>query len=583
MDEAKQALKSGIPVIDLSDVKFGETSSSSTTPAPFPPLSSPSSSPSSSSSSSSSSPPSSPSLASSLLNRDSSIAEPIDSKNQGESVRKPQPPPHQLHRSTISLGGVSLQTSTMGGVKTGIIMSLHGPCDLDVFDKEFFQHREVVLACSIPRRWLNSISSLQPRDEKGSGDGGFGTEGVASSSNALHVISGEALNAIRGSYFGHILDPRPWYEGGIFLPPKVIHRAYQLLENNEAENSPHNDYELKNILKSDRPSVLKRTSISLKSSSSMHLMRPKKKHQLILPSNCRDFVDSMAQIRQVCASNGWAPVYHFTQTCFAPLIMKTGIRMSIQGQGDGGVYFSTKGPASYGLGTPDYEINIIIDCFGDSRLEEYRGKHLLDLVIVYGAHPQMLSPAPGGRHNAVMVKKSDFEALALPHQDGNYFLRPDRILGMFYIDTSTKLKGLGEAKDGLFFEEKKDLETLTLLSQAEGKMSENEQQVNRIRSRTCFDESMIEEVEKKSNYTSSRKNFTKSTSRPSSILGFPFLTRTSSSSSSSTTKNKRFSSRGSSNASMNVYVRNDSKISNQDVDVDNSSVSNPMNAFSVSV
>ena len=44
-----------------------------------------------------------------------------------------------------------------------------------------------------------------------------------------------------------------------------------------------------------------------------------------------------------------------------------------------------------------------MDCFGAGRLEEYRGKHKLDLCIVYGAEPWALSPAPGGRDNALMV------------------------------------------------------------------------------------------------------------------------------------------------------------------------------------
>ena len=34
--------------------------------------------------------------------------------------------------------------------------------------------------------------------------------------------------------------------------------------------------------------------------------------------------------------------------------------MSIQGQGDGGVYFSTLGPASYKLGDPLYENNVLV-------------------------------------------------------------------------------------------------------------------------------------------------------------------------------------------------------------------------------
>jgi hypothetical protein len=183
----------------------------------------------------------------------------------------------------------------------------------------------------------------------------------------------------------------------------------------------------------------------------------------------------MNKLRQVCTDNGWALVYHYTQPMFGKMIAKTGFRMSTQGQGDGGVYFSTKGPASYGLGTPEYETNIIIDCFGESRLDEYRGKHKLDMLIVYGAHPQTLSPAPGGRNNAVMVRKSDFELLSRPTPEGNYFLRPDRILAVFQFDSSRRLKGLNEEVKLQFEkEEEEDAATRDWLRSLNGIIHENE-------------------------------------------------------------------------------------------------------------
>ena len=100
----------------------------------------------------------------------------------------------------------------------------------------------------------------------------------------------------------------------------------------------------------------------------------------------------------------------YTSPSLAPLILSGGLRMSTQGQGDGGVYFSTLSPVSYGLGsqsTAEYEENLIVDCFGKERLEEYRGKHKLDLVLVYGIDPAVLQQAPGGRSNAKMVGASD--------------------------------------------------------------------------------------------------------------------------------------------------------------------------------
>jgi hypothetical protein len=113
---------------------------------------------------------------------------------------------------------------------------------------------------------------------------------------------------------------------------------------------------------------------------------------------------------------------------------------------DGGCFFSVRGPCSYQLGTVAFQDNIIVDCFGVERLEEYRGKGRLDLCLVYGADPMMLSFTPGGRDNAVMVTKATFHALSLPDMDGNYFLRPDRILGAFLFDHRAPPSGLEEAQ-----------------------------------------------------------------------------------------------------------------------------------------
>jgi len=111
--------------------------------------------------------------------------------------------------------------------------------------------------------------------------------------------------------------------------------------------------------------------------------------------------------------------------------------MSTQGQGDGGVYVSTQGPASYGLGTDDYEVNIIKDCFGVERVDEYLGKGKLDVVLVYACEARTLQQAPGGRDNAKMISKSTFKDFSLEHHH-NYFLRPDRIFGAFYIDPNNR-------------------------------------------------------------------------------------------------------------------------------------------------
>jgi hypothetical protein len=111
------------------------------------------------------------------------------------------------------------------------------------------------------------------------------------------------------------------------------------------------------------------------------------------------------------------------------------------------------------VGSEKYEENIIVDCFGVERLEEYRGKGMLDLCLVYGAQAAVLSQAPGGRDNAKMVSKSLFHTLSLADGDGNYFIRPDRILGAFVISSSKPLFGREEAWDALEMEQAADLAT----------------------------------------------------------------------------------------------------------------------------
>ena len=91
--------------------------------------------------------------------------------------------------------------------------------------------------------------------------------------------------------------------------------------------------------------------------------------------------------------------------------------------------------------SPSYEANIIIDCFGEGRLNEYARKHKLDLCIVYGVDPGALIQAPGGRDNARVVSKAMFAAASLPDEAGSYFLRPDRIMGMFVLDPSEPPRG----------------------------------------------------------------------------------------------------------------------------------------------
>jgi hypothetical protein len=110
----------------------------------------------------------------------------------------------------------------------------------------------------------------------------------------------------------------------------------------------------------------------------------------VMITSIEDYINRMKRIRQRAFERKLVPLYHYTAPKVASMILQSGLRMSTQGQGDGGVYVSTQGPASYGLGSDEYEDNIIKDCFGVERIDEYRGKGKLDVIIVYGCAPDIL-------------------------------------------------------------------------------------------------------------------------------------------------------------------------------------------------
>ncbi len=69
--------------------------------------------------------------------------------------------------------------------------------------------------------------------------------------------------------------------------------------------------------------------------------------QIQVPNTYLKFCEEMSACRSICTANGWVPLYHYTMPALGELILNSGLRMSTQGQGDGGVYLSLLGPASF--------------------------------------------------------------------------------------------------------------------------------------------------------------------------------------------------------------------------------------------
>ena len=349
---------------------------------------------------------------------------------------------------------------TAGG---GFVFTFVAPPDLSLYPetRTFFPVQDAVLACSVPRSLLGRV-----------GD------------SSLHrILSTRVLDALRPSNFEVLANPVPWHEGRALLPPRQIVRAYQLVKSGRTSTSASEGKTVASFL----PARHKRRGHSGGESKSGAVLDSAPSPSSLekfgaagvpwAPETCSDYLAALRILRAICANNAWALCYHFTQPSLAPIIAKTGLRMSTQGQGDGGVYFSMKGPAAYDMGSPDYETNIIEDCFGAGRLEEYRSKHKLDVCIIYGTEPWALSPAPGGRDNARMMSKATFDSLSLPTPDGNFFLRPDRILAMILLDPASPPADYFMAMDGLDEECARDQATTDALRGVSQRMDSNEAEV----------------------------------------------------------------------------------------------------------
>jgi hypothetical protein len=223
---------------------------------------------------------------------------------------------------------------------------------------------ELFFAVSVPVRLLEPLRGFE-HDE------------------GLCMISTPVINALRPSEFVRVVDGKPWIDNMILLQPGNILRSFLIME---ADTKPiihfdnHNNNHNNNLSSSYSRDVFEFDDTFYSDHHS----------NITLISDVDVYTDRMTYIRKEATKKGLVPLYHYTSPVVAPMIMSGGLRMSTQGQGDGGVYVSTQGPASYDLGSPEYEVNIIKDCFGVERVNEYVGKGNLDVIIVYGCTAAML-------------------------------------------------------------------------------------------------------------------------------------------------------------------------------------------------
>jgi hypothetical protein len=304
---------------------------------------------------------------------------------------------------------------------------------------------EAVLAISLPIRVLDPLPGYENDD-------------------GLCVVPLEVLQCMRPTSFVGVLKPKPWLEGYVLLPPPSIVRTYALTPD---DIDRHDDS------KGFRPNpswVHESESISLVHDVTIEHI-----------TSAAEYLFQMRLIRNRAESLGVVPLYHFTSPVILPMIIEGGIRMSTQGQGDGGVYFSTLGPANYGMTNPLYEYCIIKECFGLHRLEEFTGKGKLDGIVVYALSPKMLQKAPGGRDMARMVPRSTFDNFSLPHHDGTYFLRPSLILGCFVVECANPPTGNVMVEQELEREKNRDKLSIAELESMDKQMDRNMERLTQVK------------------------------------------------------------------------------------------------------
>jgi hypothetical protein len=98
---------------------------------------------------------------------------------------------------------------------------------------------EAVLAIALPYRLLRILDLSKVNRGVGGGSGGGGSSGGGAINeddySGIYVIPADLLSAMRPTQFTAVLEPKPWADGLLLLPPHCILRSYQLKTDDEIE------------------------------------------------------------------------------------------------------------------------------------------------------------------------------------------------------------------------------------------------------------------------------------------------------------------------------------------------------------
>jgi len=264
--------------------------------------------------------------------------------------------------------------------------------------------------------------------------------------------------------------PVPGLNGIPKIPPVVLSRhsivkAYQLTP--DADLAKNQFVALTELVCPELISHLASFSSQYDSRKMRNAVHNSTSHKARTPielKTCKEYLGRMAEVRDECDKCGLVPMYYYTKPRTANIIAHYGFPHSTTSSKDSGIHFTALSPASYDVGSYEYEDNLILDMLGHDGLVESQGAHKFDVCIVYAAEPRVLRQAPGRLNAVKMVPKLFLEHFSEPEsRSGDYLLRPDRIVACFLLAPSNRLKGYDDSLAGLIAEKEKDKSLISKL------------------------------------------------------------------------------------------------------------------------
>jgi hypothetical protein len=236
---------------------------------------------------------------------------------------------------------------------------------------------EELIVLSLPREYIDPLPGYEDDDD------------------GLGCIAADLLMAMYPSSYVQVVNDKQWHDRVVMLPPHVILRSLLLTRHDNIPSSQQQPPDANLNFPPKERNMDKTNYITTDNLEPIidYPLDHMSKLEVTHLQSIDVFLKSMKMVRQRAFKHGLIPLYHYTSSAVLPLIIRNGLRMSTSHASsfrEGGVCFSMKGPASYGLGSERYGTNMIKDCFGVERMDEFQGRGKLDAIIVYGCHPSVI-------------------------------------------------------------------------------------------------------------------------------------------------------------------------------------------------